>query len=713
MNSPPSVRPHELPVEEALDTASVNNRSMNASDDSTVSDTSHKLIPGRRLFQRLGWYAIVSIPLCLVTTLAALAFLWFLWLAHSDNSTWQRIMLDAWATRSITIASLFLRTSAAIQAGICTSMMAAVALEHGMFVLSKAAAVSSIRFVNSGPSDLLLLFWGRIGVGKIPMVFFVLAITITTMLSQFTSTLLLSDLKLSMIPGTTENQNISYTKLGSTDNQYASDTQLWTSRPQYPIFAEYPGVSTTENGISDTGMTMRALIPLASTESRSLLRNYSGPATVFDSRVVCVRPTVNATLGIIDSTLSKRTTGLGFNIAGHINATKWPSRLLNITSSNLDGTGTRGQFKCDMDLPAVNNSNQEWALTLCGVDPREILMSPLTGPATSKQVSSFPGVNLGFVIINATGDHANWSQAVEGRSEQPTGSIWKIHPRSDEWVDLVQPDYNVNVSLSLCYADYNFFDVQIHASTPGNLTEYSVLPDKSGQYNSTDVRYHLGAVIPNTTPENRGIMLLESMPWEKLLDQNLRSYNYTNFLMSDFMTDRLQYGSGKSLCNGCFVGDAERVNRVMESVFQQTCRDGGNAALALQAQLTTILQMAYYNNIDEFNAVAPAQLQSFVQVLSPRSLTGLIVVTCVLCVHFILIFAAIGQFLYRTQYSMLGNAWQTVMQLCAPDTEPIFAMPSVISDSEVEKLSASNAGIEKSVVLRRLRDSDRVGIENV
>jgi hypothetical protein len=711
MNNPPSLAPGERPVEQALDTASVNNRSMNASDDSTVIVASRKAIPGRQIFQRLGWYAIVSIPLCIVTSLAALSFLWFLWLANSDNSTWQRIMLDAWATRSITIASLFLRISAAVEAGICTSMMAAVALEHGMFVLSKAAAVSSVRYVNGGPSDLLLLFWGRIGLRKIPTILFVLAITLTTMLSQFTSTLLLSDLKLSMIPGAIESQNIFYAKPGQTDEQFSSDTRLWTSRPQYPIFAEYPGVPMTENGISDTGMTMRALLPLASAESRSLLRNYSGPATVFDSRVVCVRPSVNATLGLLDSLISKRAIGRGFNIAGYINATRWPSRLLNITA-NFDPTGTRGQFKCNMVLPAANNSNQEWALTLCGVDPREILVSPLTGPATSEYVSIFPGVNLGILVINATGDHANWSQAVEGRGEQPTGSIWKIHPRSDEWVDLVQPDYNVNVSLSMCYADYNFFDVQIEASTTSNLTEYSVVADNSGQYNSTDVRYHLGAVIPSTTPEKRGIMLLESMPWEKLPDQSLQSYNTTSYLMSDFMTDRLQYGFYKSLCNGCFVDSAERVNRIMVSVFQQICREGGNAALALQAQLTTILQMAYYNNIVEFDTVAPAQLQSFVQVLSPRSLTGLIVVTCILCLHFFLIVAAIGQFLYRTQYSMLGNAWQTVMQLYAPDTEPIFAMPSVISDSEM-KLSAANAGITKPVVLKRLRDSDRIGIERV
>ena len=83
---------------------------------------------------------MILIPFGVVISLAVLGFLWYLWTSE-NNETWQNIMINSWVTRTVSLSSLFLRTAATLQAGACTSMMAAVGLENGMFVPSKATAV--------------------------------------------------------------------------------------------------------------------------------------------------------------------------------------------------------------------------------------------------------------------------------------------------------------------------------------------------------------------------------------------------------------------------------------------------------------------------------------------------------------------------------------------------------------------------------------------
>jgi hypothetical protein len=50
-------------------------------------------------------------------------------------------------------------------------------------------------------------------------------------------------------------------------------------------------VANGTSGISDTGVTMRAFLPI-DVQNRSSLHVYNGPSTVVDARVVCVRPNI-------------------------------------------------------------------------------------------------------------------------------------------------------------------------------------------------------------------------------------------------------------------------------------------------------------------------------------------------------------------------------------------------------------------------------------
>src|SRR5436305_3317006 len=179
-------------------------------------------------------------------------------------------------------------------------MMAAYILERGLLVLSKTAALSSIRYINGGPQNLLWLFWGRTGFErKFSTGLLVFALLSTTVVTQLTSTALLSDLKTDFVPGTPQSNRLVF-RLNETYSTVTSRTagaeELWSNKPPfYLMFAEYSELPTqnVDDGVSDTGMTLRAFLPFPEEQRRTLIRNYTGPATVFDSRVTCIQPTVN------------------------------------------------------------------------------------------------------------------------------------------------------------------------------------------------------------------------------------------------------------------------------------------------------------------------------------------------------------------------------------------------------------------------------------
>src|SRR5204863_8773397 len=121
----------------------------------------------------------------------------------------------------------------------------------------------------------------------------VMGLVLTTTLSQLTSTALLSDLKSGLVTGNFDTTEVPYRLAQDydavTDTERTASTQQFSvgsRKPAFfPTFAEYSEHPSSADDFVDTGLTLRALFPLAAESSRSLVRNYTGPATVFDSRV--------------------------------------------------------------------------------------------------------------------------------------------------------------------------------------------------------------------------------------------------------------------------------------------------------------------------------------------------------------------------------------------------------------------------------------------
>jgi hypothetical protein len=61
---------------------------------------------------------------------------------------------------------------------------------------------------------------------------------------------------------------------------------------EYPTFGEYSIPPKPQEGVDDTGVVIRSLIPISSQNARENLVSYTGPAYAFDARTACVQPDI-------------------------------------------------------------------------------------------------------------------------------------------------------------------------------------------------------------------------------------------------------------------------------------------------------------------------------------------------------------------------------------------------------------------------------------
>jgi hypothetical protein len=185
-------------------------------------------------------------------------------------------------------------------------MLAALLLESASVLLRDAAQVSIMRATKTFSLDLVLpLLRGvRRKTGALQTMHLLAGtgLVLTTTLLQLTSTILLSDLELGLLPGSADNRTLVYDfryalniddkgKLNSTvwPGQYRATT--WLRKPSsYPTFAEHSEPVPEVDGVDDTGVLLRGFVPHADAPSREMLADYAGAAYLLDSRVSCQRP---------------------------------------------------------------------------------------------------------------------------------------------------------------------------------------------------------------------------------------------------------------------------------------------------------------------------------------------------------------------------------------------------------------------------------------
>jgi hypothetical protein len=154
-----------------------------------------------QIVRRVGKLPCILLFLTIFGTAAFVIYITFLWFTASGNQNWKGIALSGWMTRSVAIAAVILRASTTVQAGIASSMLAAIALESTAGVaLQDLVPLSLMRASSAAPYTLLA--HPRLGRNGLNWLLLVLAaiISITTMSLQFTSTILLADVNAGFIP---------------------------------------------------------------------------------------------------------------------------------------------------------------------------------------------------------------------------------------------------------------------------------------------------------------------------------------------------------------------------------------------------------------------------------------------------------------------------------------------------------------------------------
>jgi len=200
---------------------------------------------------------------------------------------------------SITIASVVVRLAVSVLATIATAMIASIAAERRGVHPPGVAQISIARFSNSGPLSLgTLAFTGSSF--ELPIRLIIALLVLTTFVAQFTSALLVSDLKLTRassfprlesnsytyVPSDLEEVN-RFTEIKDTDSWY----DYWRQWPRSSeTFAKYSEPPAAGERFEDTGATVRAFLPFTLQDERESLLEYRGMARVFDSCVVCMRP---------------------------------------------------------------------------------------------------------------------------------------------------------------------------------------------------------------------------------------------------------------------------------------------------------------------------------------------------------------------------------------------------------------------------------------
>lgn len=272
-------------------------KSLLSSQDSTEPEeaSSAKLASGRTVATRLGSFVMVTNVFAWILLLAAVAAISFLWFGGDANSNWRRVMIEGWIGRAVTLSSLAIRLAVVTQAGAAVAMLASISIEAKSGVaLLEVPALSIARYTNTGPIMSTVTFWRN---RNVPIFLAVAFLACTTLASQFTSTLLLWDVRSGSVLGFPTQKNLA---VGIGLEDFIDDfskllvisPNYFTSPPtDFPTFAEWSEEpATLPEHISDTGATVRALLPIVNENDRAGVMDYNGTASLFDARVVCMRP---------------------------------------------------------------------------------------------------------------------------------------------------------------------------------------------------------------------------------------------------------------------------------------------------------------------------------------------------------------------------------------------------------------------------------------
>lgn len=658
-----------------------------------------------RVRSRLGNSAIYALILGTILITLVIAFLALLWVGFDAESksrsasAWRAVLTANWAPRSITLCALVLRWTVSVQAVIATAMLAAFILEHGDVPLHSAAAISLLRNSNNGPFG---LFWELLQC--LPRItsrtssLLIIILFASTVLLQFSSTALLSDLGNGIvINGATQNSSGAPYYWRKSRSWYLFQSgDYWLSKPtSYPIFAERPGTFPSEDrarGIVDSGHMIRAFLPYNLPSERTRLAKYSGFALAIASRVQCYRPNITGTM---------------FTAYGS------PQIWGNVTvPGTADGRLFDRLFRCTVPLQMGNDAfggkaekraAVEWAAALCEVEIT-------TENATGGYVDGYTTL----VLLNMTAgygqdysNNGNAGREMYNFSSNSGDGPWARIPFNLKTMSL-------NLTITLCLSEMNVTNQALEASgTPAQDEPLLGWDAPTGSYKSEGILRQFGTTAGKLESiQDRGLLELP-ISFTPGAPPNTDLYSDMSWTM------RIAENTTIAMCtHGCYLYDDSETgwrirhpHRAQVAVFQDILATTKNPAQALLAQYFTLLQMAYYDGLPDFDNPANATASFSIATTKPVRWNGFSAVITTLTVHALCICICTILFIRSTRLSVLGNPWQAVAHVANGETEGLVAKASVLSGEETASFKRTDSSSQDITVSLQLREGGvRVGL---
>jgi hypothetical protein len=384
-------------------------------------------------------------------------------------------------------------------------------------------------------------------------------------------------------------------------------------------------VSNGSSGISDTGLTIRAFLPIDDQGNRSTVHVYNGPAVVVDSRVVCTRPNV---------------TNLQVYLAPFKQNKNYPTPMLHGTISiPLDLTQRASASRLSPDSESTTEFNcsisygitpdaeggkyhpSDWNLSICQFDQsanylRNAWMT-LDEPLETTSWPRVPGpvyllVNFSSQVkfeFTAQFPEVNYSMIQDIFDDSTPGLV---RQNRGDWLDMYRTNNkfkaaDATLSLSLCYPanTARYLNVSTYSTVPLIQPRYSY-DSVSGRIRFDDVRKQMLS-SPHTTMEQRGILSLQSQileqkhqgetPSDTPLPPYLDPYDTEDAFTASAYNDSQSEGASTMNLLQYYQPAAGRADISIGGLLLEILREGGTSAEAVQSMMTTLLASRYQNYV--------------------------------------------------------------------------------------------------------------------
>ncbi|EQB54272.1 hypothetical protein CGLO_05910 [Colletotrichum gloeosporioides Cg-14] len=662
---------------------------------------------GTKRKKRLSVWIKFNLLISLLALAGAVAFISWLWWAPHEDVRWREWVLTPNRLQlSITLAAVVIRTAIGVLAGLATAMAASAAVERRGVHLHAIAQASVARFSSDGPLSLGLL--ALRGSSLDGMVRAELALLIlTTLASQFTSSLLVSDLE--------ERRVISFPSLESNAYTFVRRPPLkgvapeavsgyahnyWFQRPRFTeTFAEYSDDPVTGEGLDDTGPSVRAFLPLASQEDRESILEFQGMARVIDSRVICLRPRLSnlrpcqeegeassyvSLCGSVelDDTAAAADVGVAWSDSMNFNFTCPITAYENPYNWQLCAYQTQNWTSFDWSL---HNTTRMATLRLIW-DAGRIVRS------------------AGSISVNGTAAEIN--STVSGpwthKSLRITNPSSKTGKR----------EHDISFQMTMCASFAVYPDsiqyLNVSASSASNRTEPLYVWDVVEEaYNTSAVRKQLGAVKnpKSMSHDDRQVLTINKESLELTIEEARDGSAWQKYYSDPSLTwfyDRVNNFRRPympiALCPNCPAdpsSDDGTADIIYARLFEDAMDETQSPARSLQVIYFTLARVVYYDFISSFapNIDAPgadtASLVIFQLTSLPWRFRGYLAVLVVIAV-FLATFAATAWLFRSTRFSFPENAWHTVAQISeSPELANVLREAKASTDNDVESFMES------------------------